>query len=143
MRKLFFDAEERSVKMPRKTVPRVVSLLIAIVLFSVPLSVQPCQMSEVSKNPCCCCSDSPDFSQGNHRERQECGCHMGEKHQEENSPAVIASHHDSKPEAFPVGSEAEVIRKDHFSQLAGLYPHPLSPASKDPPLYLLHSSFLI
>lgn len=130
-------------KMPGKIVGRATSIFVVTVVFLVPLSVQPCQMSEVSNNPCCCCLDSPDFSQANHKEQQECGCHMGEKHQEESSPAVIASHHDSKPETFPVGSEAEVIAKDHSSQLAGLCPHPFSPASKDPPLYLLHSSFLI
>ena len=130
-------------KMPEKTVGKVTLLLIVAVLLSVPLYVQPCQMSEVSKNPCCCCSDSPDLSQAKHREQQECGCHMGGKHQEENSPAVIVFHHGDRSGTPFVASEVEVISEDYRPQLAGLCAQPFLPASKDPPLYLLHSSFLI
>jgi hypothetical protein len=68
---------------------------------------------------------------------------MGEKQQEESSPAVIISHHDSKPETFLAASEIEVIAKDYFTQLTGSCPHPFLFTSKDPPLYLLLSSFLI
>ena len=130
-------------KMPRKSVLRAVSILIAIVLFSVPVCVQPCQMSEVSTSPCCCCSDSPDFSQAPHKEKQECGCHMGEKNQEESSPAVIVFHHGDRSLTPFVASEVQVIAKDYRAQLTGLCSQPFLPTSKDPPLYLLHSSFLI
>jgi hypothetical protein len=129
--------------MPGKIVPRVVSLLMATVLFSIPLSVQPCQMSEVSNNPCCCCSDSQDFSEASHREKQECGCHMGEKHQEESSPAVIVFHDGDRSLTPFVASEVEVITKEYRAQLTGPYSQPFLRKSKDPPLYLLHTSFLI
>jgi hypothetical protein len=129
--------------MPEKIVGRATSIFVVAVVFLVPLSVQPCQMSEVSNNPCCCCSDSPDFSEANHREQQECGCHMGEKHQEENSPAFIVFHHGDKLGTSFVASEVEVITKDYRPQFTGLYSQPFLPTSKDPPLYLLHSSFLI
>ena len=130
-------------KRPGKSVLRAVSILMAIALFCLPLSVQPCQMSEVSNNPCCCCSDSRDFSEANHREKQECGCHMGERHQDESSPAVVLLHRADKLGTSFVASDVEVTTKDYPAQLTVLHSRPFLPASKDPPLYLVHSSFLI
>ena len=143
MRKLFFDAEVPPVKMPEKIVVRVTSLLIAMVLFSVPLYVQPCQTSEVSKNPCCCCPGSSEYSNLSHTPEHECSCQMGEKQQEESSPAVIVFHHGDRSGTPFVASEVEVITKDYRAQITGLYSQPFLPTSKDPPLYLLHSSLLI
>jgi hypothetical protein len=68
---------------------------------------------------------------------------MGEKHQEENSPAVIVLHRAHKLGTFFVTSEVEVIAKDYPAQLTALRSPPFLPTSKDPPLYLLHTSFLI
>lgn len=129
--------------MPGKIVGKVTSLLVVTVLLSVPLSVQPCRMSEVSNNPCCCCSGSPDFSRADHREQQERGCHRCEKHQEGSSPAVIVFHHDDRSLTPFVASEVKLTVKDYHTQLTGLCRLPLLLTSKDPPLYLLHSSFLI
>jgi hypothetical protein len=139
-----FDNEERSVKILGKMAGRVTALLMAAVLFSVPLSVQPCQMAEVSQNSCCfCCLNSSEFSHLNDAERQECPCQMDERQQEVSSLAVIVSNQDSKPETFSVASEVEEITKESHTQFTGLCPHSFLPVSKDPPLYLLHSSFLI
>jgi hypothetical protein len=68
---------------------------------------------------------------------------MGEKHQKENSPAVMVFHHEDRLGTPLMASEVEVITKDYRPQLTGLYSQPFLPTSKDPPLYLLHSSFLI
>jgi hypothetical protein len=131
------------VKVPRKMVRRVTSLLIAAVLFFVPLSIQPCQEADVSQNPCCCCSGSSEYSLPDDTKEHQCPCQMAEKQQEESSPAVLVSDQYSKPDAFSAASEVEGITKDYSTRLVGSCPHPFWPASKDPPLYLLHSSFLI
>lgn len=139
-----FETEEGSVKIPGKMVGRVTALLIATVLFFVPLSVQPCQKVEVSQNSCCgCCLNSSLSSHPDDAEQRECPCQMDERQQEESSPAVIVSHQNSKPEPFLVASEVKVVTKDYLPQFTGLCPHTFLPISKDPPLYLLHSSFLI
>ena len=122
---------------------KLTSFLILSVLLLVPLSAQSCQELDVLEKACCCCSESDQFSQTNHTKQHECGCQMGKKQQEESSPAVIVSHQDSKPETFLVTSEVELITEDYLVQTTSLYSHPFSFPSRDRPLYLLHSSFLI
>ncbi|MFQ6002629.1 MAG: hypothetical protein ACE5KJ_02675 [Candidatus Zixiibacteriota bacterium] len=139
-----FDTEELSVKIPEKKVRRVTAIFLASILFFVPLSLQACQKVEVSQNACCCCCvNSSDSSHPNDAKQHECPCQMGESQQEESPPAIIVSHHDSKPEPFLVASEVEVTTKDYRPRLTSSSSLPFSLTSKDPPLYLLHSSFLI
>jgi len=79
----------------------------------------------------------------NDGEKNECCCRAGEKQQEESLPAVIVFQNDGKSEPPFMASEVEVITRDYHPQFCGLYLLPFLLTGKDPPLYLLHSSFLI
>jgi hypothetical protein len=133
------------VNIRREMVGKSISLFIVCLLLFTPLLAHPCQRVYMSKSSgcCCCCKGSGSFSPKEDKEEQKCPCQMAKKQQEETSPAVIVSHHNGEPETLLMASEVEVITKDYFTQFPNLCHHPLLPTSKDPPLYLLHSSFLI
>ena len=138
-------------KKPSKTLTKVTSLLLAIVLSLAPLSVQPCPMGagwdqkvNPSPNTCCCCANSSatPFTSDN-AEQHQCPCKMTEKQPKERSPAVVVSRYDSKPETFLVTLEIELISEDCFPRQIISSPHTFFLPSRDRPLYLLHSLFLI
>jgi hypothetical protein len=134
------------VDMKSKTLGKTISLFIACLLLFPPLSVQPCQEVDLSQNTCCCCcccQDSGSSLSNNDAEKDECPCQMSEKKQEESSPAIIFSYNDSRPETSLLTSKVEGSFEDYQSQLVGLSPHTIFLPSRDQPLYILHSSFLI
>jgi len=128
--------EGKSVKIPRKTSA---IFLITLLLFVYP-SAQACQKAEVSQKNCCCCGNSSQFDTA---EQRDCSCQMGENKPEEKTPAVITSNSDTRPENFLATSEIELIYEHYLSQLNELYSNSFLPPSREPPLYLLNSSFLI
>jgi len=140
-----FDKMARFVNIRIQTLRKTVSLLVAPVLLFAPLSVPPCPQARVSQDlcSCCCCQDSGRSLPKNDGEKNECCCRAGEKQQEESLPAVIVFQNDGKSEPPFMASEVEVITRDYHPQFCGLYLLPFLLTGKDPPLYLLHSSFLI
>jgi len=68
---------------------------------------------------------------------------MSEKQTEENSPAVIVSYDDNKPEAYLVAGEVELLNADSFIQQTCFYSPTFHLPSRDRPLYILYSTFLI
>lgn len=133
--------------MKRKILRRAISVFIAFLLLIPPLSARLCERAELSQNSCCCCcpccQDSGPPLSDSDAEKDECPCQMSEKKQDESSPAVIFFYNDSRPETFLLTSKVEGSFEDYQSQLAGLSPHTLFLPTRDQPLYILHSSFLI
>lgn len=132
--------------MNSKTLGKTISLFIACLLLFPPLSVRPCKKVDLPQNMCCCCcccQDSGPSLSNDDAVKDECPCQMGEKKQEESSPAIIFSYNDSRPETSLLTSKVEGSFEDYQSQLAGLSPHRIFLPSRDQPLYILHSSFLI
>lgn len=130
-------------RIPRKMVGKIAVLLTVSILFFVPVSGDPCEKADISQNTCCCCESYCQSSPTNGMEQNECPCQMSENPKQESPSAVLVSHQDGKPEIFLLTSEVEPITQYHSSQLTNLYPYPFVLLNRDPPLYLLNSSFLI
>ena len=137
------EFEEHLVKISRKTLGSLILPLTLSLLLFAPPTIQPCQEAEASQSNCCCCQNSCQHVVSSDSKHSQCPCQMEEKQKEESSPGVIVSKHDSKPKPLFLAWEIEVIPEDHFPQLASSYSHNFSVLSRDPPLYLLNSSFLI
>lgn len=133
--------------MKRKMLRRTISVFIAFLLLIPPLSAQLCERVELSQNSCCCCcsccQDSGPPLSDSDAEKDDCACQMSEKQQEKSSPAAVFSYNDSRPKIVLLASKVEEITKDYQSQLVGLHRHSYFLPSRDQPLYILHSSFLI
>ena len=133
--------------MKRKMLRRTISVFIAFLLLIPPLSAQLCERVELSQNSCCCCcsccQDSGPPLSDSDAEKDDCACQMSEKLQEESLPAAVFSYNESRPKIVLLASEVEEITKDYQSQFADLSPHTLFLPTRDQPLYILHSSFLI
>jgi hypothetical protein len=140
-----FDKMARFINIRIKALRETASLLIAWVLFFVPLSVPLCPEAVFSQDicSCCCCRDSGLPLSKTDVERNECSCHKGQKQSEENSPAIVLPHFDSRPKGFLLAKVAGDMAEDHQSQLVGLHPHFFLLPSRDRPLYLLNSILII
>jgi hypothetical protein len=128
----------------KKTV-RAVSLLIVCLLIIPALPAQPCETSAQPADNCCCCccQNSGSFSPEDDAPKHDCPCQMAEEQPKENSPAVISSNHLSSPETSLLTSEVEGPFEDLQIRLSDSSPHTLFLPSRDQPLYILNSSFLI
>ncbi len=129
--------------MQRKMAGKIGTLLIIPVLLVVPVSVLPCQEADIGQDTCCCCESSSQLSQPVDSKQHECPCQISEKEPAESSPAVITSNHERAPEPLWLASGNEEPRENCVAQLGGLHGNHFLLLSKDPPLYLLNSSFLI
>lgn len=133
------------------TFSKIISLLLVSILLFLPLSAQSCptiptpdQKEDVSANACCgCCANSSTSLPSDNGNQHNCPCQMTEKQSEDRSPAVIISHDDSKSETSLVTSNVEERSENYPSQPIFSSTHSFSLASRDRPLYLLHSLFLI
>jgi hypothetical protein len=132
--------------MQSKNVRAAISLFVICALFLAPVSVRPCEAVEAPEHTCCscpCCQDSKPSPPDNHAQKDECSCRIAEKHEEENSPAVVVSVNGDKLQTSLLTSNIEGSFERHPSQFADIgSPNFIFP-SRDQPLYILHSSFLI
>ncbi len=134
-----------------RTSTKIISILLISVLLIIPLSAQACSMDprlgqgmEKSPDECCgCCNQSSTVSSSGSADRNECPCGIKEKQAEENSPAVIVSYDDNKTEAYLVAGEHELLNADTFIRQTCLRSHTFYLPSRDHPLYILNSTFLI
>jgi len=131
------------VRVHKKMVKQVAAILIVGFLFFVPAYVQPCHTDDLSKNRCCYCESCCHFLEHNEKDKKECSCQISEGSAPESSSAVIVTHPDNKPKINLGSLKVEFIDKCCFTQLSDLSPYTSVFLSRDPPLYLLHSSFLI
>jgi len=131
------------VTIERKMVRRITAIVIAGILLFVPASVQPCQKVDISEDTCCCCETSGQLSQPDDTKQHECPCQISESQPVESSPAVIISHHKRAPEPLLLAAEIEGPTENYLAPFAGLNTNYFLLLSRDPPLYLLNSSFLI
>ena len=132
--------------MRHKNAQAAISLFVMCALFLAPVSVQACDTTEAVEEACCCCPccQETEYSPSeSHNQKDECSCRIAEKHEEENSPAVLVSVNDDRPQISLLtleikGSfECEQSRPLDFGSRNPILP------SRDQPLYILHSSFLI
>jgi len=146
-----FLAEEHCMRNYLRTSTKIISFLLSCVLLIVPLSSQVCSMDprldqgmDKSSDECCgCCSQSSTVSSSGSTDQNDCPCGIKEKQPEENSPVIIVSYNDNKPEAYLVAGELELLNADSFIRQTCLRSHTFYLPSRDRPLYILNSTFLI
>jgi hypothetical protein len=134
------------VEMQSKNVRAAISLFVICALFLAPVSVRPCEAVEAPEHTCCscpCCQDSEPSHQENHAQKDECSCRIAEKHDEENSPAVVVSINHNKLQTSLLTSRIEGSFEYHQSPPLDFGSRNLTFPRRDEPLYILHSSFLI
>ena len=133
-------------KIRHKNVQVAISLLAICAFFIVPLRVQPCETTEVPEQACCCCTccqETESAPSKSHAQDDECSCSMAERHDQESSPAVLVSASDNRPEISPLTFEVrQEFEGDPNRPLDFASRNPTLP-SRDQPLYILNSSFLI
>lgn len=130
---------------------KITSILLTSLLLFASLFAQPCsfefkldqRMEKSSSSGCGCCANTSESSSSEGTDQHNCPCQMSEKQPEENSPAVIVSYDDNKPEAYLVAGEFELLDADSFIRQTCLCPHAFYLPSRDRPLYILNSTFLI
>ena len=146
-----FLTEEHYMINSLRTSTTITSILLTSVLLFVSLFTQPCSMDPrlgqgIDKSPdeCCgCCNQSSTVSSSGTTDRNNCPCGIKEKQAEEKSPAIIVSNDDNKPEAYLIAGEIELLNADSFIRQTCLRPHTFYLPSRDRPLYILNSTFLI
>jgi len=134
------------VNIPHKNAQAAISLLVMCAFFLAPVAVRPCETTEVPEQTCCCCpccQETESSPSESHTQKDECSCRMAEKHEEENSPAVIVSVKDDKPQISLPTLEIEGSFECEQSRPLDFGSRNLILPSRDQPLYILHSSFLI
>jgi len=131
------------VKMLKKIVRKITALLIVSLMLFFPVSLQACQEAEGFQETCCCCQNSDQHQKFDLAEQDECPCQLNEKRHTESQPATVVSHQESRPENLPSTLDVEFTSQNCFSQFRGTYNDRILLFSKGPPLYILHSSFLI
>jgi hypothetical protein len=135
-----------SLNMPTK----VTSLLIASVLLFASFSGQSCPVNQISdqktdspEKTCCCCQNSSHKSQNHKMTEQNCPCQVSEKRPEDRSPAVMVSNYDIKPDAIITTLEKTPVQENPLTPSDFSSHNIFSLSSRDRPLYILQSSFLI
>jgi len=131
------------VRIMKAIVSKVAAIVIVGVLFVGPANLQSCNYCDFSEEMCCCCENFCQSSQHNDRDKKECSCEISEGTKAESPSAVIVTHPDNKPKMDSGSVEVEIIDKFCFTQLSDSNPYTSAFLSRDPPLYLLNSSFLI
>ena len=134
-----------------RTSTTITSILLTSVLLFSSLFAQPCsleskldqRMEKSSNDGCGCCANASASSSSDDTDQHKCPCQMNEKKAEENSPAIIISNDDNKPEAYLVAGEIETSYADSFIRQTCFYSHPFHLPSRDRPIYIINSSFLI
>lgn len=125
-----------------KMVKKVALIIMAFIFFFLSSFVLPCQKCDVSQTKHCCC-ESCLTSQPTKTQEKECSCEIKEWPEPQSSPAVIIPDYNIKPESVLQTSEVEVFHEDSFTQPKATNSHLFILLNRDPPLYLLNSSFLI
>ncbi len=146
-----FYTEEHCMRNSLRTSTAITSILLTSVLLFASLFAQPCSFeSKLDQRPdksssdgCGCCANASASSSSDGTDQHNCPCQMSEKKAEENSPAVIVSYDDNNPEANLVAGELELLNADSFIRQICLRPHTFYLSSRDRPLYILNSTFLI
>jgi hypothetical protein len=74
---------------------------------------------------------------------QNCPCQVSEKRPEDRSPAVMVSNYDIKPDAIITTLEKTPVQENPLTPSDFSSHNIFSLSSRDRPLYILQSSFLI
>jgi len=129
---------------------KVTSLIIASVLLFASFSGQACPVNQISvqqtdlpEETCCCCQNFSHKLQNNNAAEQNCPCQVSERKPEDRSPAVVISNYDSKPDAVIVTLEKVSVQENRPTPIDFSSHNNFTLSSRDRPLYILKSSFLI
>lgn len=137
-----FYAKGYSVTIKRNMLGKTGAILIVGILLFTPVSIMPCQKVNLSPDTCCC-ESSCQLSQSLDTKEHQCPCQIGESQPVEGSPAVLISNHEKTPKSLSLASEIREPVESLFAQFSGLYQNDFLLLNRDPPLFLLNSSFLI
>jgi hypothetical protein len=146
-----FYTEEHCMKNSLRISIRITSILLTSVMLFASLFAQPCSFeSKLDQRPeksssdgCGCCTNTSASSSSEGTGQNNCPCQMSDKQAEEKSPAIFVSYDDNKPEAYLIAGEIELLNADSFIRQTSFYSHPFHLPSRDRPLYILNSTFLI
>jgi hypothetical protein len=129
---------------------KVTSLLIASILLFTSFSVPTCPLNQMAdkktdstEKTCCCCQNSSHKLQTNSPKGQDCPCQVSERKPEDRSPAVVVSNYDSKPDAVFLTLEKAPVQENQITPIDFSSHNTFKLSSRDRPLYILQSSFLI
>jgi hypothetical protein len=138
----------QAVQMRTKALRTTISLVIGCFLLIPPLAVPSCERPGPEEESCCCCccpccQDSEPFAPENAAQDDGCSCRTAERHEEENSAAVVVSANDNKLHISLSMSSIEGSFEDHQNRPGDFGSGSLILPKRDQPLYILHSSFII
>jgi hypothetical protein len=138
----------QAVQMRTKALRTTISLVIGCFLLIPPLALPSCERPDPEEESCCCCCcpccDGSELSLSETGgETDDCSCEINESKQEEDSPAVVSSHHDGRVDILLPASRVEGDSEDYGHPLIGWLSTDLFLPGRDQPLYILHSSLLI
>ncbi|MFH1336787.1 MAG: hypothetical protein ABII96_09745 [Candidatus Zixiibacteriota bacterium] len=129
---------------------KITTLLIASVLLFASFSGQSCPVNQISdqktdlpEKTCCCCQNSSHKLQNNNTAEQNCPCQVSERKPEDRSPAVVVLNYDSKPDAVFLTLEKVSVQEKQLTPIDFSSDNTFKLSSRDRPLYILQSSFLI
>lgn len=116
-------------------------LVITFIFFFLSGAVLPCQKCEISQKTCCP-EKSCKVSTGN-EQKGDCSCEIRKWPESQSSPEAILPDYSKKSDFILQPYKFEFASEDIFAQQEDTNCHLLILLSRDPPLYLLNSSFLI
>ena len=136
-----FRYQEQSMRILENTKMKLALLVIAFIFFFLSGVILPCQKCDISQKTCCCessCQVSPKNEQ-----KGDCPCEIKKWPESQSSPEIILPDYSKKSELILKAYKFEFTDEDIFTKQKDKYCHLLILLSRDPPLYLLNSSFLI
>lgn len=120
---------------------KVALIVIAFIFFFLSSAILPCQRCDISQKTRCC-ESSCQVSASSEQEG-DCSCEIKKCPEPPSSPEVILPDYSKKTESLLQAYKFEFAGEDSFDQQKDTNCHFLILLSRDPPLYLLNSSFLI
>lgn len=132
--------------MRHKNAQAAISLFVMCALFLAPVSVGQCETTEAPEQSCCCCpccQDAKSPQQETEDDKDGCPCEMSEAEESEGSPALIFSNRSGGAQILFEATSTHEETNHYQSPFIAERFSSLSLPSRDHPLYILHSAFLI
>jgi hypothetical protein len=120
---------------------KVALLVIAFIFFFLSGVILPCQKCDISQKNCC--SESSCQVSTKNEQKGDCSCEIRKWPESPSSPEVILPDYSKKSESILKPYEFEFAGESALAQQKDNNFHFLTLLSRDPPLYLLNSTFLI
>ena len=136
-----FRSQEQLMRILENTKMKLALIIIAFIFFFLSGAILPCQKCNISKKTCCC--ESSCKVSTNNEQQGDCPCEIRKWPESPSSPEAMLPDYSKKSESILQPYKFEFAGEDIFAQQEDTNCHFLILLSRDPPLYLLNSSFLI